>query len=214
MRKIPYPGLNPFSEKDAPFFFGRDAQKRAIARSLRVSRLTILFGESGVGKSSILQAGVVPLFRRDAEQNWQDSGKLQLAVVVFRDWHGENPLKGLLEEIRASVAEAMGIKPTDLKDEPKPAESLQVWTKILGGEQGRGKLFLILDQFEEYFQSHPQESGEGTLADEFPRWVNRSDLPVNFIIAMRQDALAKLHCFQERILNILTMLDLIKRRDR
>ncbi len=202
MSDIPYLGLNPFSEKDAPFFFGRDEPKKVIARSLRISRLTLLFGESGVGKSSILQAGVVPQFRRDAQHNRQYSGTPQLAVVVFRDWHGENPLQELLEKIRASVAEAMGIKPTDLKDEPTSAESLQVWTEILGGEQGRGQLFLILDQFEEYFQSHPQESEDGTFADEFPRWVNRSNLPVNFLIAMRQDALAKLHRFQGRILNI------------
>ena len=214
MRKIPYPGLNPFSEKDTPFFFGRDQQKRAIARSLRISRLTLLFGESGVGKSSILQAGVVPLFRRDAEQNWQDSGKPQLAVVVFRDWHGKNPLQDLLEKIRASVAEAMGIKANDLKDEPKPAESLQVWTKILGREEGRGQLFLILEQFEEYFQSHPQESGEGTFADEFPRWVNRSDLRVNFLISIRQNALTKLHRFQDRILNIFDNQIELKRLDR
>jgi hypothetical protein len=202
MSEIPYLGLNPFSEKDAPFFFGRDEEKRKIIGKLRVSRLTILFGESGVGKSSILQAGVVPQFRLNAKRNWQDYGTPQLAVVVFKDWHGENPLQELLEKIRASVAEAMGIKLTDLKNEPTPVESLQVWTKILGGEEGRGQLFLILDQFEEYFQSHPRESGEGSFAEEFPRWVNRSDLRVNFIIAMRHDALAKLHHFQGPVPNI------------
>ena len=43
MSDIPYLGLNPFSEKDAPFFFGRNVQKIAIARSLRLLPLTILF---------------------------------------------------------------------------------------------------------------------------------------------------------------------------
>ena len=200
--QIPYLGLKPFSEENAPFFFGRDEQKRAIARSLRVSRLTVLFGESGVGKSSILGAGVVSQLRRDAEQNRQDSGKPLFAVVYFRDWRGENPLQELWGEIRASFAAAMGIAPEDLKYQPTPVETLQVWTESLSGKEGRGKLFIILDQFEEYFQYHPDESGEGTFAEEFPRWVNRSDLRVNFLIALRQDGLAKLHRFQNRILNI------------
>ncbi len=213
MSEIPYLGLKPFSEENAPFFFGRDAQKRDIAKRLRISRLTVLLGQSGVGKSSILGAGVVPQLRRNAEQNWQDSGTPQLAVVLFRDWQGENPLKDLIEKIRDSVAEAMKIKPTHLRVEPKPAESLRVWTKILGGEQGSGQLFIILDQFEEYFQSHAQESGKGTFADEFPRWVNRSDLRVNFLIAMREDALAKLHRFQERILDIFNNQIELKRLD-
>ena len=204
--KIPYLGLEPFSEKEAPFFFGRESQKRAIARSLRISRLTVLFGESGVGKSSILEAGVVPLFQRD--------GKPHSAIVLFKNWHGKNPLQDLLETIRASVAKAMGIEPNDLADQPTPLENLQVWTESLGGDQGEGQLFIILDQFEEYFQYHPQESGKGNFADEFSRWVNRSDLRVNFLIAMREDSLFRLHRFQERILNIFDIQIELKRLDR
>lgn len=197
-----YPGLTPFSEEEARFFFGREEQERKIARSLYVSRLTVLLGESGVGKSSILEAGVLPIVHRNAKQR-REAGKPHLVVVVFRDWHQQNPLKELLEKIRDSVAEAMNMNPTHLQMEPTPTESLQVWTKKLGGGQGFGQLFLILDQFEEYFQYHAREAGAGTFADEFPRWVNRSDLLVNFLIAMRQDALAKLDRFHERILNIL-----------
>ena len=194
MSKIPYPGLEPFAEENAPFFFGRNEQKRAIARSLRVSRLTVLFGESGVGKSSILGAGVIPLFHRDE--------KFQSVVVLFRDWHGKNPLQDLLETIRDSVNKVMGIQTTALEEQPTPVETLKNWTKILGVEEGKGRLFIILDQFEEYFQYHPQESGESTFANEFPRLVNRSDLRVNFLIALRDDGLAKLYRFQNKILNI------------
>ncbi len=215
MGEVPYLGLNPFSEKDAPFFFGRDEQKRAIARNLRVSRLTVLLGESGVGKSSILQAGIVPQFHRDIERNRQEhDGKPQWAVVVFNAWHSDNPLVLLVNEMRNSVAAALKIDPTSLKDEATIAESLQTWTQMLSGEPERGQIFIILDQFEEYFQYHPQESGEGTFADEFPRWVNRPSLSVNFLIAMRQDALAKLNRFQGRIINIFDNQLVLQRLDR
>lgn len=215
MGEVPYLGLNPFSEKDAPFFFGRDEQKRAIARNLRVSRLTVLLGESGVGKSSILQAGIVPQFHRDIERNRQEhDGKPQWVVVVFNAWHSDNPLVLLVNEMRNSVAAALKIDPTSLKDEATIAESLQTWTQMLSGEPERGQIFIILDQFEEYFQYHPQESGEGTFADEFPRWVNRPSLSVNFLIAMRQDALAKLNRFQGRIINIFDNQLVLQRLDR
>ncbi|MBD2361260.1 WD40 repeat domain-containing protein [Anabaena minutissima FACHB-250] len=215
MGEVPYLGLNPFSEKDAPFFFGRDEQKRAIARNLRVSRLTVLLGESGVGKSSILQAGVVPQFHRDGEQHQQEhDGKPLWAVVVFNAWHSDNPLMLLVNEIRHSVATALKIDPTSLKDEATITESLQTWTEILSEEPERGQIFIILDQFEEFFQYHSQESGEGTFADEFPRWVNRPSLSVNFLIAMRQDALAKLNHFQGRIINIFDNQLVLQRLDR
>ena len=58
-RGSPYQGLIPYDEQDAPFFFGREKETRIITANLFASRLTLLYGASGVGKSSVLQAGVV-----------------------------------------------------------------------------------------------------------------------------------------------------------
>jgi ABC-type phosphate transport system ATPase subunit len=55
----PYRGLAPYSEDDVQFYFGRERIQRNIISSLKSSRLTLLYGSSGVGKSSVLQAGVV-----------------------------------------------------------------------------------------------------------------------------------------------------------
>ncbi|OCQ99045.1 hypothetical protein BCD64_23720 [Nostoc sp. MBR 210] len=215
MGEVPYLGLNPFSENDAPFFFGRDEQTRAIARNLRVSRLTVLLGESGVGKSSILQAGVVPQLHQEAEQNRQEyDGNPLWAIVVFNAWHSDEPLMLLVNEIRNSVAAALKRDPTSLKDESTIIESLQTWSEMLSDKPEKGQIFIILDQFEEYFQYHSQKSGEKTFADEFPRWVNHPKLSVNFLIAMRQDALAKLNHFQGRIINIFDNQLILQRLDR
>lgn len=84
-------------------------------------------------------------------------------------------------------------------------ETLQAWTERLGGEEGDGELFIILDQFEEYFlYHHSAESEEGTFAFEFPRAVIRSRLRVNFLLSMRKDSLAELDCFKGRLLNLLS----------
>lgn len=59
MTAAPYVGLAPFGEGDADRFFGRDAERKRIIANLQASRFTLLYARSGVGKSSLLRAGVV-----------------------------------------------------------------------------------------------------------------------------------------------------------
>ncbi|MDX6481241.1 MAG: hypothetical protein QOG85_1751, partial [Gaiellaceae bacterium] len=56
----PYKGLAAFedSELDALLFFGREPEVDAVVANVLASRLTVLYGPSGVGKSSLLGAGV------------------------------------------------------------------------------------------------------------------------------------------------------------
>ncbi len=56
----PYVGLLPFNESDAKYFFGRENDTEVVATNLRAARLTVFYGASGVGKSSVIRAGVVP----------------------------------------------------------------------------------------------------------------------------------------------------------
>ena len=70
----PYPGLRDFREEYADFFFGRDAERQRIIGNLRVARLTLLYAESGVGKSSLLRAGVVPRIEESAQRSGRPAG--------------------------------------------------------------------------------------------------------------------------------------------
>ena len=101
----PYKGLVPFAEADAPFFFGRDAERKIIAANLRASRLTLLYGASGVGKSSVLRAGVIPrpAPRLDARTS-TTCGEPRFAVVAFSAWR-DDPLAGLARAIEAALDE-------------------------------------------------------------------------------------------------------------
>ncbi len=58
--RCPYPGLLAFTQKDAPFFFGREEEVDALWRKLETKRLLALIGPSGAGKSSLLRAGLIP----------------------------------------------------------------------------------------------------------------------------------------------------------
>ncbi len=204
----PYKGLMPYSEKDASFFFGRNRDRKIITANLRASRLTLLYGASGVGKSSVLRAGVAHNLRILAQQNLARRGTPEFAVAIFPQ-PGENgklqgkgvetwqddPIIGLTNCVKDAVERALNHEVL----EPMPSsrslvEELQAWTDRAGVY-----LLIILDQFEEYFLYHSQENGEDTFAVEFPRAVNHPELRANFLISIRDDALAQLDSFKGRI---------------
>ena len=59
----PWLGLASFTEETRRYFFGRDEEVEELARRVQRKLLTVLFGQSGLGKTSILRAGLVPRLR-------------------------------------------------------------------------------------------------------------------------------------------------------
>lgn len=195
-RETPYKGLVPYDEADAAFFFGRDAERKIITANLMGSRLTLFYGPSGVGKSSVLRAGVVADLRELARREAEAGGRPKFFVAFLNSWR-EDPLAALREQVRRGVEEALGhalpfcvLPSTPLADEFK-----------LLADYTRGKLLVVLDQFEEYFL-YPQGEGEGSFAHEFAGAVNRPDVRANFIVSLREDWLAKLDHFKVSIPNL------------
>src|SRR5207244_4309488 len=84
----PYKGLAAFddSDLDALLFFGRERESEIIAANLMAARITVLYGPSGVGKSSVLRAGVAHRLR-------EEQG---VGVIVFSNWTGD-PVAALAE---------------------------------------------------------------------------------------------------------------------
>lgn len=198
MAESPYKGLIPYSEEDAPYFFGREAEAAIIIANLQASGLTLIYGESGVGKSSVLRAGVAAHLHRQALTHIADFGMPEAVPVVFSNWR-DDPVAGLSEAVRAAVA---AILPPDQAPPLPPAtrtlvETLDFWSELAGAD-----LLIILDQFEEYFLYHSGEEHPGSFAVEFPRAVARPDLRANFLIAIREDGLAQLDRFKGRIPNL------------
>src|SRR4051812_42200537 len=61
----PWLGLDSFSEETRHLFHGREEEIAELARRVQRKTLAILFGQSGLGKTSILRAGIVPRLRRE-----------------------------------------------------------------------------------------------------------------------------------------------------
>lgn len=192
LSNIPYAGLEAYSEKLAPFFYGRDKVRENLIANLKAKRLTLVFGASGVGKSSVLRAGVKHKLRRLAQKNLYEKGRPEFAVALFNKWAGD-PVAGLTTCVQEAIGEALD-EPTLAPVAPSDsfADTLRSWTARLDGD-----LLIILDQFEDYFLYHGDEDDASGFAYELARLINRSDLRVNLLISIRDDALSKIKRFKE-----------------
>jgi hypothetical protein len=188
----PYRGLLPYEEDDAPFFFGRDREREIIAANLLAARLTVVYGATGVGKSSVLRAGVARDLRALSRQRLRTSGSPEFVVAVFHDWHTDT-IAGLAASVQNAIAD-LGLEVEPERDSVGLADTLFEWTQQL-----RCGLLILLDQFEEHFLYRSDEQRALLFAAELARAVKRADLPVNFLLAVREDALSWLDQFKGKI---------------
>jgi hypothetical protein len=146
--RSPFVGLIPYTDSDAEFFFGRESETDIISANLRAARLTVLYGSSGVGKSSVLQAGVIHKLRAIAKEDINTYGQTDFAIVIFRKWAGD-PIKDFAKAIHQAIADSLGIDSELLEKVPVTrnlTEMLRAWSQRYNLE-----LLIILDQFEELF---------------------------------------------------------------
>ena len=172
MRSGPYVGLDFFHEEDEHLFFGRDADRRRVIGSLGAARLTLLYAESGVGKSSLLRAGVAaPLRARSSAY----------VPVVFKEWTAD-PTPGLIAQLEAAVSGFTGA-PREL-----PRDSLE--QALVAAARATGAMpLVILDQFEDHLL---YQAADAAFDDELAACVNRADMPANLLISVRQDAYSEI----------------------
>jgi WD40 repeat protein len=185
----PYQGLIPFSEEDAEYFFGREQETRLIISNLRAYSTTVLFGPSGVGKSSVLRAGVIRALMREQEEAFARFGGRESVTCYVARWQ-DAPLRMLATAIRESLAGADAGAVVDL-----PVDELDVETVISRCAALDVDLLLILDQFEEYFYYHAAEPENDLLAEALGRLVAPATR-VNVLLCLREDSIAALDRFE------------------
>ncbi|MEL7121891.1 MAG: ATP-binding protein [Bacteroidota bacterium] len=162
-----YPGLRPFDSEEEQYFFGREKEVEAVCRLLDLDRLTILHGPSGMGKSSLINAGILPTLEKN--RNWD----IPYHVVPIRFTNYDPELARIRRErqgradldfdlikdpIDRFIAACLS---TDRKWEPiipmpKPSLWLSAKKMMVDLAIRPLKLVFILDQFEELF-TYPEE---------------------------------------------------------
>jgi hypothetical protein len=206
----------PFTEATQAFFHGRDAEAAELLRRVRRERLTILFGQSGLGKTSLLCAGLFPRLRVADF----------LPVYIRLDW--TTAQISPVAQIRQALAENLAEQGVEGRP-PCPDETLwgyfhdkdtEFWSR-------RNRLVtpvLVLDQFEEIFtlgqgaasaptldelaaliENRPPESVRSALDDD-PDAATRYDFAKEngkVILALREDFLPELEGLRRRMPSIM-----------
>lgn len=202
--QCPYRGLLPYREEDSKYFFGRENWCTIIPNNLLASPLTLLYGPSGVGKSSVLLAGVASRLKQQAKESVANATSPIKLLIVCREWQ-DDPLAKVRGQIQREFEDLMGRPLAEHQGSRNDLRSLlkacaqEIARVESGGAVTPGKILLIFDQFEEYFLYHPHEAGEGSFAEEFPKAMNDASLPLHVLISLREDSLAKLDRFKTQI---------------
>ena len=151
----PYRGLSAFEAKDEQLFFGRD---QAIGQVLgRLSQaldgpgLVVLSGASGAGKSSLLRAGVLPRLRRDGLTGAAGSAGWPCLLLT----PGQAPVDELAVQVASLAGTDAGLVQRSLAAHPEgfafTARQAALARQDGGAGAQRGRLLLVIDQFEQLF---------------------------------------------------------------
>ncbi|MDY7088268.1 MAG: trypsin-like peptidase domain-containing protein [Actinomycetota bacterium] len=145
----PYPGLRPFGPLDEAVFVGREEDTDHLLGVLGDDTLALVVGPSGIGKSSLVNAGVVP--------RWRASGGV--AVAVRPGPGSARPLDRILSDIDLALRAATGIDGWNLTSDA-PAGGLNPVVSRRAAAAGKHVL-IHLDQFEELLGgTSPEERRE------------------------------------------------------
>ncbi len=139
----PWPGLESFVENAHGFFHGRDRESTALLSRVLDAPVTILFGGSGLGKTSLLRAGLFPLLR--------DHHLLPAYVRFGLDAGAAPPTEHLHQSVYNAIR-------GDAPDSIQPLEDESLWEylhrtdfELRSAQNDLLTPVIVLDQFEELF---------------------------------------------------------------
>lgn len=145
LKPEPYKFLEPYTATDKKIFFGRDAEITEVMSTILRQRLLVIYGRAGVGKTSLIEAGVIPPL-------------IQEGAMVLQIRNYAEPVAAVRKALKAT-AERTGFQLEDGKEaEPKSN----------GGGEPRATrtLFLVLDQFELVFDPSVSDAQRERFIDD------------------------------------------------
>lgn len=190
LRNSPFVGLHFFQEEDSALFFGRGAQIRELYNHIKgIHPIILLYGKSGVGKSSMLDAGLLPRIKGEYKSVYarriQEKGLLGTLELALSELLGEQSVEvtesiDQREEIKSHLQAALSktddnalrnqielaIKRLDRKSEQGIVQLTSILRQWQAVEQHTGKaLVIILDQVEEKY-TRPMPGNSSKAEDE------------------------------------------------
>ena len=152
----PWPGMAFYTENEREYFFGRDRECAELLRLIQRDTLTVLFGRSGLGKTSLLRAGVMPKLRQAGF----------FPVVMRLDYSAQ--AHHSVEQVKAFISDAALTAGVHVENMPGSVSEVELWELFHALEFWSPRNdpltpVLIFDQFEEVFTI----GRSGPIASEF-----------------------------------------------
>ncbi|MES2277890.1 MAG: SUMF1/EgtB/PvdO family nonheme iron enzyme [Bacteroidota bacterium] len=179
--RSPYKFLDSFSEFDSDLFFGRRMATEQLIRKIKNEKFTVVFGIGGVGKTSLIRAGVIP--------NLLKQGVIPLYIRLS----GEDPLLSVRLGIHEWLSKS-GKNLAEIKRELPLDGSLDGMLASVEDFIGR-EIVLFIDRFEQLFLSHDftrQEDFEAQVQS----LVNNASSNTHIVIILREDFFPELDNFK------------------
>jgi len=184
----PFVGLAAFTPRAAAYFTGRERFAVTLAGAILRSRVTVLYGQSGSGKSSVLGAALPQAMRATLRRAAEATQRTPFRLLHFRRWH-----PGFETRLyRAAAAKLAASGDSSL------ATAVRGW-----GEEQKAPMILVLDQFEEFLLYHPRPT-ETDFVQNLATVVADPDIEARVLLSVREDSLASLDALRAVIPGILS----------
>ncbi len=210
MAQYRYPGVKPFETLDAGQYFGRQREIQDLYDLILLEKLVVLFGKSGYGKSSLLNAGIIPKLTDANEPAHRRFTPVVIKFASYTTRTAHSPVSAVQDHLLRQFG-----KPVRPKQWPFPFATDSLWLlfkQYTNANPGR-HVVLIFDQFEEFFtypleqQVQFSEQLAELLYTEVPQtirdnWETLSDpekeflaedIHVHTVLAIREDRLSWLN---------------------
>ncbi|MFN8464344.1 MAG: tetratricopeptide repeat protein [Caldilineaceae bacterium] len=197
--KSPYPGIEPYTYVERNLLYGREAEARKLMRLVTMFRGVLLYSASGIGKSSLVNAQLIPLALMEGFQPERIRVQLHYGQEV------------IVERISQCMHDMPPFLPSLFADDEPQARvvlPVEVFLDKLHQEAESKRPLLIFDQFEEWFtavgedtaDNGPEEAraSQARLCETIVSLFNESQLPVKLLIVLREDYLANIAPILER----------------
>lgn len=175
IQNSPYKGLRKFEPEDKDLFFGRDQFLTGLVNELEQTKLVLLLGASGSGKSSVVRAGLIPWLT-------QKYGSSRLVNLTF------TPDINPFESFYASLVSKFKQTSAQIAREAKSGTLTEVVTRLKKPDE---YWFIFIDQFEELFTTSQNDKRDQFIASLVKLSQAKAD-SVKIMATMRADFLDKL----------------------
>ena len=184
---VPYRGIQPFRYRDHAIFFSREAETRKLLQRVVVYRGVLLYGESGAGKSSLINAGLFPAAERAG---------FRPERLRVQPRHGEELV---IERIPVTADDSSFLSSSFAEEgdpSPRVVLSLQSFRDCIGQLPDDVRPLLVFDQFEELITLF-EEAGPSALQAQqrlvrvLVELIRDETIPLKLVFVFREDYLAR-----------------------